>query len=142
MDKMNNRKAVSPVIATLLMIAIAVAASVVMYTWVNTMVANQAKQSQTAIRIEQVQFLDTRTRIEITIRNTGTVGAVIKTVYVYKSDTLIQKFDGDGEAYLAGELRAFSVTMATALAKSSAYQIKVVTDIGFSAEGTYYTPNV
>lgn len=143
---MRNRKAVSPVIATLLMIAIAVAASVVMYSWVNSMVKNQATQSQTAIRIEQVQFLATRTDVEITIRNTGTVGAVIKTVYVYKSDTLIQKFDATGPlpiAYSAGELKAFTLDMSTpALDQSSAYQIKVVTDIGFSVEGTYYTPNV
>ena len=139
MDKMNNRKAVSPVIATLLMIAIAVAASVVMYTWVNTMVTNQAKQSQTAIRIEQVRFLTT-TSIEITIRNTGTVGAVLKTVYVYSTDTLMSKNSID-QAYTAGELRAFTITSETTLSAHAAYDIKIVTDIGFSVTGTYYTPN-
>jgi flagellin-like protein len=138
---MRDRKAVSPVIATLLLIAIAVAASVVMYSWVNTMVANQAKQSQTAIRIEQVRF-PTSTSIIISIRNTGTVGAMIKTVYVYKSDTLIRKFDSIDTAYSAGELKDLVNLMPySPLQVASAYSIRVVTDIGFSVKGTYYTPN-
>ncbi len=336
MDKrIRNRKAVSPVIATLLMIAIAVAASVVMYSWVNTMVTNQAKQSQTAIRIDNVQFhsetpeldfwstanatwvtdpksgaaqgrvaelyqsgsddyafvrvyptttitlntlsetnmptfkyymttscqppalelrfedplsdgyvdvtvfayhtvtpvwpktggiwydtanydltmghyavayglksdgstpianftgsnplsaiktqinaldasaanwvltrvspqvggepvqtvyiddikvgsvtyyLEEYNFIKVSIRNTGTVGAVIKTIYVYKQDTLLQTFSGT-EAFSAGELRDITVVMTTDLQTATAYNIKAVTDIGFSMEGTYYTPN-
>ena len=178
-----NRKAVSPVIATLLMIAIAVAASVVMYSWMNTMVKNQSTQSQTAIRLEEVQFSvkeanttagyvrDAGQFIKISIRNTGTVGAVIQTVYVYQQDTQLYKFDGLSIAFSAGELKAVgctNVTMATTddwedavtgadlgeidvikdglsmtipLETATAYRIKMVTDIGFSVESTYYTPN-
>jgi len=153
------------------MIAITVVAAVVMHTWVNTMVTNQARQSQTAIRIEQVQF-DSVTiggtdynYIKIAIRNTGTVGVVIKTVYVYKGDTQIWKFDSVDVAFSAGDLKEVGFTNALnwgssklsvpdiekpilpitfgdlRLEKASAYVIKIVTDIGFSVEGTYYTPN-
>ncbi len=51
-----NRRGVSPVIATLLLVAIAVAASVVTYTWAMSMTANQSQQSQTSIKIDQVRF--------------------------------------------------------------------------------------
>jgi len=180
MERKTNRKAVSPVIATLLMIAIAVAASVVMYSWMNTMVKNQATQSQTAIRLEEVQFnvkeIDNLTAgkeqfIKISIRNTGTVGAVIKTVYVYQQDTQLYKFDGLNIAFSANELKAVGFTNSTAekiptktewgtyaslgevdvikagidmdtdLETATSYRIKMVTDIGFMVESTYYTPN-
>jgi len=167
-----NRKAVSPVIATLLMIAIAVAASVVMYSWMNTMVKNQSTQSQTAIRLEEVQFnvVADEKFIKVSIRNTGTVGAVIKTVYVYKQDTQLYKFDNLDIAFSANTLQDVgftsststvttietwktvaklgevdvikpSLTMTDALGVATSYRIKMVTDIGFSVEGTYYTPN-
>ena len=51
-----NRRAVSPVIATLLLIAIAVAASVVTYSWVMSMTANQSQQGQTSVKVDQVLF--------------------------------------------------------------------------------------
>ena len=51
-----NCKAVSPIIATLLLIAISVAAAVVTYTFVMNMTANQGSQAQTAVRIDDVQL--------------------------------------------------------------------------------------
>jgi len=143
-----------------------------MYSWMNTMVKNQSTQSQTAIRLEEVQFNvnDTEQFIKISIRNTGTVGAVIKTVYVYQQDTQLYKFDGLDIAFSANSLQAVGCTnatmtiaeweneandvglgeidvikdklsMPTALKTATAYRIKMVTDIGFSVESTYYTPN-
>jgi len=149
------------------MIAVAVAASVVMYSWVNTMVKTQATQSQTAIRIDQVQFFNYKDtmQIAISIRNTGTTGAVIQTMYVYRADAQIAKMDKVNIAVPAGVLSTFGFTTAQSiggvpqwyaepvdaanqitlpageLKTSAAYLIKLVTDNGFSVEGTYYTPN-
>jgi len=167
MKNNRNRKAVSPVIATLLMIAVAVAASVVMYSWVNTMVKTQATQSQTAIRIDQVQFYNYQDtmQISVSIRNTGTTGAVIQTMYIYRADAQIAKLDKVNIAIPAGVLSSFGFTTAQSvggvpqwyadpvdaanqiilpegeLRTSAAYLIRLVTDNGFSVEGTYYTPN-
>jgi flagellin-like protein len=44
---MKNRKGISPLIATLLLIAIAVAASVLTYSWVMSMIGSQSGQAQT-----------------------------------------------------------------------------------------------
>jgi len=103
--------------------------------------------------------------VKISIRNTGSVAAVIQTVYIYKGDTQILKKDGIGYAIPATTLEEvglkttgttwtvlkpslgtepsqhFEVTFAKDLEESSAYIVKVVTDNGFSVEGTYYTPS-
>jgi flagellin-like protein len=53
-NKMNirKRKGISPLITTLLLIAIAVAASVLTYSWVMSMVGSQSAQAQTQVRID------------------------------------------------------------------------------------------
>ena len=235
--KIRRRRGVSPVIASLLLIAISVAAAVVTYSWIMAMVKTQGTQAQTSIRIDEVLFgqnpkgsttvttpgTDTYTikvdsvdnfavndiikithagadyyrkitevitstkqlelnatitvspgdpvvevsinAIKITIRNTGSVAAVIQTIYVYKGGTQILKKDGIGYAIPAGSLgeiglkeddgawsnmkpslgseptRTFEVTFSKDLQTSAAYLVKIVTDNGFTAEGTYYSPS-
>jgi flagellin-like protein len=51
-----NKRGVSPIIATLLLVAIAVAAAVVTYTWTMSMAQNQSTQSQTNVKMDQVMF--------------------------------------------------------------------------------------
>ena len=110
-----SRRAVSPIIATLLLIAISVAAAVVTYTFTMNMVSNQGSQAQTAIRIDQVQFgqkTDTPVQqgIVVNIRNAGTVPALIRTIYVYQGGALVTSTDsistgGNGYALAAGTMR-------------------------------------
>ncbi len=52
----SKTRAVEPVIAALLLIAIAVAASVITYSWVMGMVSTQSEQAGTSIRIDLVEF--------------------------------------------------------------------------------------
>jgi len=114
--RLRNRRAVSPVIAALLLIAIAVAASVITYSWVMTMIKSQGSQAQTAIRIEDVQFGRDETgtgegtqigdALKITIRNTGSVPVIIQTIYVYKGDNQVVRKDGIAFAISAAEVKA------------------------------------
>jgi len=94
---LRSSRAVSPVIASLLLIAIAVAASVVTYSWIMSMVQTQGSKAQTAIQIEEVLFGNTttgkHTAIKITVRNTGSTTATIEAVYVYKSETQLVRKD-------------------------------------------------
>jgi len=81
-----DTKAISPIIATLLLIAIAVAASVITYSWVMSMIASQSQQAQTQIRIDAVEFKNSAglgpDAIALTIRNTGSVAATIESVSI------------------------------------------------------------
>ncbi len=103
---LRKRKAVSPVIAALLLIAISVAAAVLTYSWVMSMIGTQGKQSQTSIRIEDV-LLDqwimdgvTYDGLKVTVRNSGAVAATIKSIYLYRGDTLTIKAETITDEYV------------------------------------------
>lgn len=49
-------RAISPVIATLLLVAISVAAAVITYSWVMSMITTQGAQAQTSIKVDLVEF--------------------------------------------------------------------------------------
>lgn len=168
---LRNRKAVSPVIAALLLIAISVAAAVITYSWVMTMIDSQGSQAQTQIRFEDVQFDNTSgvSEIIIAIRNGGGVVAQLQTLYIYDGDTRIVKKDDIGYAIDVGALLEvgfsesdtwksagannltepdllvgetfFDVEFITDFVTSHAYTIRLVTDNGFTIEGTYYSPS-
>ncbi len=89
LNKMNirKRKAISPLITTLLLIAIAVAASVLTYSWVMSMVGSQSAQAQTQVRIDTVVWHGkyrtiTADGFTLLIRNTGSVAATIESISI------------------------------------------------------------
>jgi len=160
---LRNRKAVSPVIAALLLIAISVAAAVITYSWVMTMIEGQGSQAQTTIRFEEVIFdlAGTESQIKFVVRNSGGVTAVIQTVYIYKGDTRLVKQDDIDYPIPAGDtaemgltsagewtgtlaapevLPETSVTWIASFELNTAYSVKVITDNGFTIEGTFYSP--
>jgi len=81
----NDAKGESYIVITLLLIAIAVASSVITYSWVMSMVNSQSQQVQTQIRIDIVTYETSpsgATKIALTIRNTGSVTAILDSVSV------------------------------------------------------------
>ncbi len=167
---LRNRKAVSPVIAALLLIAISVAAAVITYSWVMTMIEGQGSQAQTTIRFEEVAFslgnysVNTNfSQIKLVVRNAGGVTAQLQTLYIYDGDTRMVKLDDIAYAIAAGETAEIGFTMAPSwnetvsslpadkivigitlsshLVVSHAYTTRLVTDNGFTIEGTYYSPS-
>lgn len=86
-----NKKAISPIIAVLLLIAIAVAAAIITYMWVMgfvgtaTMTATAA-QGQIVVESQEIipEYADPdNTDVAILyIRNTGSVSVVVESVYV------------------------------------------------------------
>jgi flagellin-like protein len=78
-------RAISPLIATLLLIAIAVAASVITYSWVMSMIGSQSQQAQTQVRIDLVNWDLTNNKVTVTVRNTGSVPATVEEISVRKN---------------------------------------------------------
>ena len=82
--KLTSKKGISPILATLLLIAIAVAAAIISYAWIITFVSTQTQQSGAVLVLENRRFYSvgsTNNRTEIIIRNTGTSSAKIVAVY-------------------------------------------------------------
>ena len=82
-----KRKAISPLIATLLLIAIAVAASVLTYSWVMSMIGSQAAQAQTSVRIDSIEWNVNANTATLVVRNTGSVDCTLESISVRKNES-------------------------------------------------------
>lgn len=87
-----SKKGISPILATLLLIVIAVAAVIVTYAWVITFTESTTGNAGALLKQENVRFdVDGATEyIEIVVRNTGTGDAQVDTVYMGTSSSNLQ----------------------------------------------------
>jgi len=83
---LKNKKAVSPIIATLLLILIAVAAGVIIYVWATGYIGTQIGTAggQETFVITYVKYTGGNT-LKVTIVNQGSTAINIKNVAVYNS---------------------------------------------------------
>ncbi len=86
---LKSKKGISPILATLLLIVIAVAAVIVTYAWVMTFTASTTSQAGAVLSLDNIRFYtDTNDDyIEITLRNSGISDAKVETVYVGNTDS-------------------------------------------------------
>jgi flagellin-like protein len=87
-----SRKAISPILATLLLIVIAVAAIVVTYAWIMTYMSNAGQQAGVMLYKANVRFYNDNgtKKIDIDIGNSGTSNTQIIQVYIGTSATTLQ----------------------------------------------------
>jgi len=81
-NMLKSKKAISPILATLLLIVIAVAAIVVTYTWIMTYMSSAGQQAGVMLRKDTTLCLWKTGNITIYIRNVGTSDAEIDKVYI------------------------------------------------------------
>ena len=84
---LRSRKAISPILATLLLIVIAVAAIVVTYAWIMTYMSSAGQQAGVMMYKANYRFyIESGTRkIDIDIGNSGTADTKIAKIYVGNS---------------------------------------------------------
>ena len=75
-----SKKAISPILATLLLIVIAVAAIVVTYAWIMTYMGSATQQASVILYNENVRFYNSTT--QIVIGNSGTGDTQIVRLYI------------------------------------------------------------
>jgi flagellin-like protein len=142
-----NAKAISPLIATLLLIAIAVAASVITYSWVMSMIGSQSQQAQTQVRIDSVTWNVTENTVATVVRNTGSVPASIETVSVRESasgstwhpEAVSHALDTGATGTVTWDGDSASPTLS--LSTSTSYVIRVTCSTGFYYEMTAVSPS-
>lgn len=129
---LRSKRAVSPILATLLLIIIVVAASIGAYAWVQTYAGSQTSTASGFFVIEHVHW-DKAGNIDITVRNTGSVNLLIDKVYI----------DGFGypveDTVSAGNSEVITVPYDWSIGEK--YTVKVVDKAGRMAESIYSTPN-
>lgn len=79
-NMLKSKKAISPILATLLLIVIAVAAIVVTYAWIMTYMGSTTQQAGVILYDENVRFVGSTT--EITVGNSGTGDTQIVRLYL------------------------------------------------------------
>ena len=134
-----KRTGVSPVIATLLLIVIAVAAAVLAYIWIIGYQGTLTQQASTAqlqerIKIEAVQY--SSGTLTVYVRNIGDVNVDIDALYVLdKTGTIIGNSTGVGLTLTPGQVN--SDTVSATLNSGETYTVKAVTTKGTEATYTF-----
>jgi flagellin-like protein len=136
MKKMlKSKEGISPILATLLLIVIAVAAVIVTYAWVMTFTSSTTSQSGAVLSVENIRFYnDTGTlKVDITIRNSGTADAKVVEVYQGTSSSNLQTvssvtYDPTTQMVSAGS--SLKITFALSWSSGTRYYFKVVTEAG------------
>ena len=82
---LKSKKGISPILATLLLIVIAVAAIIVTYAWVMTYVGTQTQSAGTMLSNDPLAWFSNRTVIPV--RNVGTSDVKIVKLYIGVSQT-------------------------------------------------------
>ena len=139
---MKAKKAISPVIATLLLILIAVAASILVYVWVtgyaSSVTGAEASQLQERIKIDTVSVPSgtAGSNVTIYVRNIGNVEVNVTSGYVIDSVTSeVMGFNTTSLRLAPGAVQQLNVTLTTSLTSGRTYIAKVVTEDG--VEATY-----
>jgi flagellin-like protein len=138
------KRGISPILATLLLIVIAVAAVIVTYAWVMTFAGTQTQQAGVLLSQENVAWPDADT-ITVVIKNTGTSNAKITAVYMGTSSTnldlsvTVSPTPGGSSATVnAGASKAFNITYTWAA--NTRYYFKFATDTPANLEISAKSP--
>jgi len=133
---LKSKKGISPILATLLLIVIAVAAVIVTYAWVMTFTASTTSQAGAMLTVENVRFYnDGSDKIEIVIRNSGTNDAKVAEVYRGTLSSNIQQAPSVSyypPSKLISEGSSIKITFSYTWYSGTRYYFKVVTEEGLS----------
>jgi flagellin-like protein len=134
---MKSRRGISPILATLLLIVIAVAAIVVTYAWIMTYMSSAGHQAGVRLDIDSVNWQN-HTTITLYVRNVGTSDAIIDAVYIGDSSTNLAKqtnvqYDPQDKVVLA-DGGTITITITYSYQSGTTYYFKVVPKTGSALE--------
>jgi flagellin-like protein len=135
-NMLKSKKAISPILATLLLIVIAVAAIVVTYAWVMTYMSATTTRAGEELVSENIRFHDS-TNVTITLRSTGTSNSKVVAIYEGTSSTNLTALASGKvspavpKTILADSSQDFNLNIGT-YSTGTRYYFKVVTDSGYS----------
>lgn len=129
------KKAISPILATLLLIVITVAAIAITYAWTTTYMGAQTGQAGVLLTKDAISWPNT-TAVTLYIRNTGTSDAMIGAVYIGNSTANLEnqtqvEYDPTHRVVLAnGGVIKITVNYTEAWKRRQTYYFRVVPTFG------------
>ncbi len=133
---LKSKIGISPILATLLLIVIAVAAVIVTYAWVMTFTSSTANQAGAILNVENIRFYNGNA-VEIVVRNSGTSNAKIVEVYQGTESASLEKqsevnYDPYTQIVSEGSSIQIDLTLDDDWESGTRYYFKVVTEEGLS----------
>jgi flagellin-like protein len=134
---LKSKKGISPILATLLLIVIAVAAIIVTYAWVMTYMGTQTQQAGVLITTENVRWygnptISAHNLTDITIRNIGTSTVKIVRVWLGTSQGGLVQLTADDVTGINATIEPQKITTITIQWPNS------VISAAYSVATTYY----
>ena len=136
---LRSKKGISPILATLLLVVIAVAAIVVTYAWVMMYTGHLTGEAGVVLNAANVNFYGNGTKIDIDIQNTGTSDTTIIQVYVGTSSSAMDNQTITPVPLPAGTVQR--VTLNYQWLTGTTYFFKVITSTGQSLPWSEQAPN-
>ena len=131
---LKSKEGISPILATLLLIVIAVAAVIVTYAWVMTFTTSTTSQSGAILSVSNVRYYNSSgLKVDITIRNSGTADAKVVEVYQGTSSSNLQLESSptyDPDTQLVSVDSSLKITFSLSWSDGTRYYFKVVTEAG------------
>ena len=121
-----NAKALSPVVASIILIAVTVAVSIAVAAWMGALVVGNMNTEE--IKISNVEFAEDGTAATLTVKNTGSTTVILSDVYIGSSPStsadlpITLDANGVGSVNVAAPIAGF--------ASGQAYQFKLVSSKG------------
>ena len=131
-----NAKAISPIIATLLLIAIAVVAALVTYAWVMGYISFQTGKTGNAIQIQSVDFAGKNVYVE----NVGTGSVSFSDPCLYINGAEVLTSQNGGTSYAAGSTATLPIPSSYTFTSGASYTFKVTTQGGTFNQVTLTAP--
>ena len=138
---LRSKKGISPILATLLLIAIAVGAILITYAWVITFTSTQTQQAGAILVLENTRFYavgSTNNRTEIIMRNSGSSSAKIVAVYWSSSSFSALAKIGTSEYTLTPTTGLVDALSSITIVVKWGTSGGVVTDSTWTSGNTYY----
>lgn len=133
---LKSKKGISPILATLLLIVIAVAAVIVTYAWVMTFTTSTTNQAGAVLKVDNVRFynISSTDYVEVILRNSGTGDAQVDTVYAGTTASNLATQTGityspTSQIVTAGS--TLNVTITYDWTDGTTYHFKITTNEGF-----------
>ena len=128
--KMTARKAVDPIIATLLLIAIAVAAGIIVYVYVNSLAggltSGGGQQVSDQIAMDAYNFNNLGSAV-VTLRDVGSTTVTISNIFI---DGQPATYSGCGPALSPTNTCVATITLSPSATSGTAHLVKVLTTSG------------
>lgn len=135
-----NAKALSPVVASIILIAVTVAVSVVVAAWMGGMTTGLMGSAE-QVQITNIGFISANDTIVVTVQNTGDNAATIKNAFVNGVDlttvsSLNQNVKATCQITKGSTLTVTIDYSAYVLSSGTLYQLKLVTAKGTGVVNT------